>query len=411
MPEMGTARLKPGREKSVINRHPWLFSGALARVEAEHGGDVNVLAADGRWLARGYYNARSQIQVRLLTWDQDQPLDAGFWRARMQRAVEGRRRLPAWNSSSARLINAESDGLPGLVADLYVDRGSAEAVLVVQALTLGIEVRRQVLYELLPQVITPEAVPQLGTWGRLSVYERSDADTRRLEGMESRVEPVCGPEPATLTVSEDGLAFEVDVRSGHKTGLYLDQSRNRGVVARHCTGAEVLNAFAYTGGFGVHALRAGARSVTDVDTSASALAAGRRNLLRNDLPAQRREEVAGDVFQVLRRYRDAGRLFDVVVLDPPKFAQNTRQVQGATRGYKDINLLGMALLRPGGVLATFSCSGLVSADLFQKVVFGAAVDADRDVQILEPLSQAPDHPVLLSFPESSYLKGFLCRVW
>lgn len=411
MPESGTARLKPGREKSVLNHHPWLFSGAIARVEAEDGGEVDVFGADGRWLARGYYNPRSQIQIRLLTWERDTALDAGFWRSRMVRAVEGRRRLPEWNSSAARLINAEADGLPGLVADLYVDPDRRDAVLVVQALTLGIEARREKLYDLLAPVVTPEALPQLGHWERLSVFERSDADARRLEGLESRVGPVSGEGVASPTIVEDGLAFEVEVQSGHKTGLYLDQSRNRARVARYCCGAEVLNAFAYTGGFGVHALRAGAASVTDVDTSSAALAAGRRNVARNGLSVERREEVEDDVFQVLRHYRDAGRQFDAVVLDPPKFAQNTRQIQTACRGYKDINMLGMSLLRPGGILATFSCSGLVSADLFQKVVFGASVDAGREAQILEPLAQAPDHPVLLTFPESQYLKGLLCRVW
>ncbi len=411
MPEAGTVRLKPGREKSVLNRHPWLFSGAIARVEAEDGGDVDVLAADGRWLARGYYNARSQIQVRLLSWDRDVPADKQFWQNRTMRAVDGRRRLPGWNSSAVRLINAEADGLPGLVADLYADSERREAVLVVQALTLGIEARRNWLYDLLARAVTPETVPQVGPWDRLIVYERSDADARRLEGLATRTGSVSGGEPESLGVLEDGLAFEVDVKAGHKTGLYLDQSRNRARVARYCRGAEVLNAFAYTGGFGIHALRAGAEFVVDVDTSAAALAAGERNLARNGLPGQRREAVEGDVFQVLRRYRQEGRRFDVVVLDPPKFAGNTKQVQAACRGYKDINMLGLALLRPGGVLATFSCSGLVSADLFQKVVFGASVDAGREAQILEPMTQAPDHPVLLTFPESQYLKGLLCRVW
>lgn len=411
MPEAGTARLKPGREKSVINRHPWLFSGAIARVDAKDGGDVDVLAADGRWLARGYFNARSQIQIRLLNWDQDVPVDAQFWQRRVEQAIEGRRLLPDWNSGAARLISAEADGLPGLVADMYVDADQREAVLVVQALTLGIEARREWLYDLLAKLVTPEALPQLGPWDRLTVFERSDADVRRLEGLETRVGLVSGSELGPLSVLEDGLAFEVDVKAGHKTGLYLDQGRNRVRLARYCREAEVLNAFAYTGGFGVHALRAGAQSVTDVDTSAAALAAGGRNLATNGLAAERREAVEGDVFQVLRRYRQEGRRFDVVVLDPPKFASNTKQVQAACRGYKDINMLGLALLRPGGILATFSCSGLVSADLFQKVVFGASVDAGREAQILEPLSQSPDHPVLLTFPESQYLKGLLCRVW
>jgi 23S rRNA (cytosine1962-C5)-methyltransferase len=404
--------LKPGRERSVLNRHPWLFSGAIAEARCQPGEVADVYAADGRWLARGYYNPRSQIRVRLLTWDPEEAIDADFWRRRLAQAIEGRRRLPNWPSTALRLVNAEADGLPGLVADLYVDaEGSERAVLVFQSLTLGIEVRRAELLSLLAEAVTPEALPSLGRWEQLAIYERSDADVRRLEGLRSRVGPADGEEPSPVTIREDGLLFEVDVRAGHKTGLYLDQSANRIRVARYCAGAEVLNAFAYTGGFGVHALRAGATRVVDVDTSAAALEAGRRNVERNGLAATGREEIEGDVFQVLRRFRDEGRRFDVVILDPPKFAQSTQQVQAACRGYKDINLLGLGLLRPGGILATFSCSGLVSVDLFQKVVFGASVDARREVQVLEPFSQGPDHPISLTFPESQYLKGFLCRVW
>ncbi|NPV09602.1 MAG: 23S rRNA (cytosine(1962)-C(5))-methyltransferase RlmI [Anaerolineae bacterium] len=404
--------LRPERERSVLNRHPWLFSGAIAQADCPDGQVAEVFAADGRWLARGYYNSRSQIRVRLLTWDPEEAVDREFWRGRLIRALEGRRRLPGWPSTAARLVNAEADGLPGLVADLYVEAEKpGPAVLVFQALTLGIEVRREELLSLLEEVVTPEALPGQGTWRRLALYDRSDADVRRLEGLPSRVGPIAGEEPRPVAIREGGLLFEVDVRTGHKTGFYLDQSANRVRVSRYCAGADVLNAFAYTGGFGVHALGAGAATVVDVDTSAAALEAGRGNVERNRLPIERRVEVEGDVFGVLRRFRDAGRLFDVVVLDPPRFAQSARQVQAACRGYKDINLLGLGLLRPGGVLATFSCSGLVSADLFQKVVFGAAVDARREVQVLETLSQAPDHPISITFPESRYLKGLLCRVW
>jgi 23S rRNA (cytosine1962-C5)-methyltransferase len=316
-----------------------------------------------------------------------------------------------------RLINAESDGLPGLVADVYVGRADGDdgprlAVIVVQALTLGVEQRKAELAHSLEQALKPGLLPELGDWQELLVYERSDVDVRQLEGLAARSGPMVGGlPPERLVIEESGLLFRVDVLHGHKTGLYLDQRLNRSRVAAYCREADVLNCFAYNGGFSVQALAAGAARVTDVETSAAALEQGRRNTAINGLPLDRREEAAGDVFKVLRSYRDQGRQFDVVILDPPKFARRAGQVQAACRGYKDINLLAMGILREGGTLVTFSCSGLVPAELFQKVVFGAAVDAGRDVQILESLSQAPDHPVLLTFPESRYLNGFICRVW
>jgi 23S rRNA (cytosine1962-C5)-methyltransferase len=227
---------------------------------------------------------------------------------------------------------------------------------------------------------------------------------RKEVGLLRGVEP-----PALLEIVEEGHRFLVDVRAGHKTGFYLDQRDNRRKVSRYCVGADVLNVFAYTGGFGVYAGQAGARSVVNVDTSAEALSLAERNLDLNGCQTQ--EMVTGDAFQVLRDYRDQGRSFDLVVLDPPKFATSRAQVMDASRGYKDLNLLALQLLRPGGHLVTFSCSGLVSADLFQKIVFGASVDAGRDAQIVEWLAQGSDHPVLLTFPESAYLKGFICRVW
>jgi 23S rRNA (cytosine1962-C5)-methyltransferase len=242
------------------------------------------------------------------------------------------------------------------------------------------------------------------------IYARDEADVRRKEGLPLETRSLWGAEPPDrVEIVEHGHRFFVDLRRGHKTGFYLDQRPNRLRTAAYCPEARVLNAFAYSGGFGVYAGRAGARSVVNVDTSAEALALAEDNLALNDCPAQ--EMVAGDVFQVLRDYRDGGRTFDLAILDPPKFARSRGEVANASRGYKDVNLLAMQLLRPGGLLVTFSCSGLVSADLFQKIVFGASVDAGRDVQILEHLRQGADHPVLLTFPESAYLKGLLCRVW
>ena len=411
MPEAGRVVLRPGRERSVRNGHPWLFSGGIASADCVDGEIAEVFGADGRWLACGYYNGRSQIRLHLLSWDEGEAIDEAFWRSRIRRAIEARRRLPGLDGTALRLVNAESDGLPGLVVDLYADADSRRAVLVLQALTLGIDRRKSALAAILVDEVMPEALPAVGGWQGLSVYERSDVDVRRLEGLNPAAGPLVGEMPPDyVTIREGRARLLVDVKRGHKTGLYLDQRHNRASVASYCGGAEVLNCFAYTGGFSVQALLAGAETVTDVDSSADALDLGRRNAEMNDC-SDKRAQIDGDVFEVLRRLRNQGRSFAAIILDPPKFAHRADQVQAACRGYKDINLLALRLIRPGGILATFSCSGLVSADLFQKVVFGAALDAGRDAQILEFMSQGPDHPIALTFPEAHYLKGLLCRVW
>jgi 23S rRNA (cytosine1962-C5)-methyltransferase len=392
-----TVILKPGREKPIHNRHPWIFSGAIRRIEGtvEDGDLIHVTDSRGRYLATGYLNRRSQIVVRLLTWDPNEEVDTAFWRRRLARAIEGRASLfqnPA--TDAYRLVHAEADGLPGLVVDRYGEW------LVVQCLTLGMARRRD---EIVSILAGSASAPR-------GIYARDDADVRKKEGLALETGVLWGEEPPDLVeFVEQGRHFLVDLRLGHKTGFYLDQRDNRRKASAVCSGAEVLNVFAYTGGFGVYAGQAGASSVVNVDSSYEALSLAEKNLALNDCKPQ--ELIAGDAFQILRDYRDQGRGFDVVILDPPKFATSKAQIMDASRGYKDINLLALQLLRPGGYLVTFSCSGLVSADLFQKIVFGASVDAERDVQILERLDQGPDHPVLLAFPESAYLKGLLCRVW
>jgi len=394
-PDRPSVRLKPGRERSVLRRHPWVFSGAIAGTTGSPGaGDlVDVHSATGDWLARGYYNRRSGIRVRILTW-QPEEITPAFWRERLEATIARRTALGSVEDDEAcRLVHAESDGMPGLIVDRYGDW------LVLQSDTAGADAVKPLLSTLLMDLL-----------GARGVYERSDADVRQQEGLAPSTGVLAGDEPPDrLIIREGELRFLVDLRTGHKTGFYLDQRENRRRVAAYCRGAEVLNAFAYTGGFGVHAAAAGARSVVNLDASADALAICAENWRLNgfDVPA---ENVVGDAFQELRRFRDAGRAFDVAILDPPKFAFSRAQVEAATRGYKDVNMLAMRLLRPGGYLCTFSCSGLVSEDLFQKVLFGASLDAGREVRILERLSQAPDHPVLLTFPEGAYLKGFICRV-
>jgi 23S rRNA (cytosine1962-C5)-methyltransferase len=399
-----TIVLKPDRDKPVRNRHPWIFSGAIDRTEGQvRDGDlVRVTDSQGKYLATGYVNRRSQIVVRLLTWDAGEPVDRGFWRRRLERAIAGRVQLAADPATNAyRLVHAEADGLPGLVVDRYGDW------LVVQCLTLGMARRREEIVDLLAGLLSS---PGQGERPPIGFYARDDAEVRRKEGLDTETGPLWGREPPDrVEIVEHGRRFLVDVKRGHKTGFYLDQRENRLRTAAYCSGAKVLNAFAYTGAFGVYAGQAGAGSVINLDTSLEALTLAEENLALNDCPPQ--ELILGDVFQVLRDYRAQGVKFDLVIVDPPKFATSRANVPDASRGYKDLNLLGLQLLRPGGFLVTFSCSGLVSADLFQKIVFGASVDARREAQIVERLAQGPDHPVLLTFPESAYLKGLVCRVW
>lgn len=394
---MAIIRLKSGKEKPVLHRHPWVFSGAIARVDGspQPGDTVEVQSSRGEFLARGYYNPRSQIAVRLLTWDLSEAVDAGFWRRRLQAAIDRRRSLAESEDTTAyRLVNAESDGLPGLIVDRYGEW------LVLQALTLGIDRCKPVLVDLLQELLAPRGI-----------YERSDVDVRPREGLEAQSGTLAGDAPdEDLVIQEHGLRFRVDLVRGHKTGFYLDQRDNRRKLAAYCRNQEVLDAFSYTGAFGVYAGAAGARRITHLDSSAEALQRAEENAALNGQSDDLHEYVEGDAFRVLRTFRDQGRAFDLVILDPPKFAFSRAQVDAATRGYKDINMLGMRLLRPGGNLCTFSCSGAVSEELFQKVLFGASIDVGREARIVERLGPGEDHPVLLAFPEAAYLKGFVCRV-
>jgi 23S rRNA (cytosine1962-C5)-methyltransferase len=393
-----TVVLKRNRARPVLQRHPWVFSGAVGQIEGEvaDGDVVEVRDAGRNWLARGYINRRSQIVVRLLTWQPDEPVDRAFWRRRLEQAIAARRSLADDATTTAyRLVHAESDYLPGLIVDRYAEW------LVVQFLTLGTERWKEELVSLFVGLVG----------GVRGVYERSDVEVRAKEGLQPRTGLVWGEEPQELVeILENGHRFLVDVRQGHKTGFYLDQRENRARLSAFCAGAEVLDVFAYTGAFGLYAAAGGASRVTLIDSSSSALDLARRTFALNGLDSPAVEYVEGDVFSALRGYRAQGRRFDVVVLDPPKLAHSQREVKHAARAYKDVNLLAFQLLRPGGVLFTFSCSGAVSADLFQKIVFGAAVDAEREAQIVGTLSQGADHPVALTCPEGAYLKGLICRV-
>jgi len=393
-----TVVLKRAHARPILQRHPWVFSGAIERIEGEvaDGDLVEVRDAGHNWLARGLLNRQSQIAVRLLTWQQDEAVDHAFWRERLERAVAARRSLANSQATTAyRLVHAESDYLPGLIVDRYGEW------LVVQFLALGIERHKEELVDLLAGTVD----------GVRGIYERSDVEVRSKEGLGQCAGRLWGEEPPELVeVLENGCRFLVDVRRGHKTGFYLDQRENRARLPAFCDGAEVLDVFAYTGGFGVYAAAGKATQVTLVESSAPALELARRNLVVNGFEGCSVECEEGDAFSVLRGYRAHGRRFDVAVLDPPKFAHSRREVERAARAYKDVNLLALQLLRPGGALFTSSCSEAVSADLFQKIVFGAAVDAGREAQIVGYLAQGADHPVALTFPEGAYLKGLLCRV-
>jgi len=386
--------LKAGREKPVRNAHPWVFSGAIDRIagHAPNGDTIDVVDADGEFLARGLLNRQSQIVVRLFTWTSGEDLDLARITARIAAADARRQRDLPPGTTAYRAVFSESDGLPGLVVDRYGN------VLVIQISTLGLQRRKESVVAALNAVFAPTAI-----------IERADAETHAREGLATTNGTLSGDPPSELEITEHGLRFSVDLVRGQKTGFYLDQRENRRRVAAYCAGARVLNCFAYTGSFAAYAAANGAEQVINVDSAAEALRVAETNMTLNGFTRPKDEYLTGDVFRVLREYRERDERFDVIILDPPKFAHSADQVQRATRGYKDINLIALQLLRPGGILATFSCSGAISADLFQKVVFGASVDAKRPAQIVERLTQAPDHPVLLSFPESEYLKGLVCR--
>ena len=394
---MARVVLKQGREKSLLRRHPWVFSGAIERVDGDPqvGETVDITTADGRMLGRGAYSPRSQIAVRIWSFDPSEEIDASFFRARLQRAMSARTWLTQAGTTNAyRLVNAESDGLPGLVVDQYA------GYLVCQFLSAGAQAWRGTIAQALA-----ELVPCRG------IFERSDTDARAKEGLPLSTGLLQGEAPPELVeIHEGDCRFLVDVIHGHKTGFYLDQRENRAIAAAYCRDKQVLNCFSYTGAFGIWALRKGAAVVTNVECSGEALALAHRHLLLNGLDPRAAETVEGDVFNELRRFRDAGRQFDVIILDPPKFADSAAQIPAASRGYKDINLLAFKLLRPQGVLFTFSCSGVLPLELFQKIVADAALDAGRWVHLVGRLGQAADHPVLLSFPEGNYLKGLICRV-
>ncbi len=388
--------IRAGREKSLLRRHPWIFSGSMAsfRGAVKPGETVEVVNQAGEFMARAAYNPVSQIIGRVWTWDPDEQVDAGLLARRLERAITARQQASKLIQSNAmRLVHAESDGIPGLIVDRY------DEIIVIQVLTAGVELWRGELIEIIQKLTNPK-----------TIYERSDADVRQLEGLPSRKGLVAGSEiNDPVMINENGLQYLVDIVDGHKTGFYLDQRDNRSLARSIAKDQRILDCFSYTGGFAVNCILGGAQEVTLVESSNSALDQAVRNLQLNKLEVEKAICMEQDVFKYLRALRDRGVAYDMIILDPPKFAATIAQAQRAARGYKDINLLAFKLLKPGGYLLTFSCSGGVSEELFQKIVADAALDAEAQATIIKRLHQAEDHPVALSFPEGAYLKGFLIQ--
>ena len=387
---MKIIRLREGKERSLRRHHPWVFQGSVERGKADPGETVRVESSEGQFLCWGAFSPSSMIRVRAWTFDEAERVDHAFFKRRIARALALRARLPI-ESDGVRLVHGEADGLPGLIVDRYGE------VLSAQFLSAGMERWRDALADIL-----------LAATGCPRLYERSDSGVRALEGLEPRAGWLRGDGPTDLVIREHGWRLHLDVAEGHKTGFYLDQRDNRALFARwvrHFGLQRVLNCYCYTGGFSVAALAGGAQQVVSVDSSAPALDKARANVALNGFDAARHEALDADVNAFLRQQLQAGASFDAIVLDPPKFAPTASHAERAARAYKDINRLALKLLAPGGLLLTFSCSGGVGAELFHKIVAGAAADAGVDGALLQRLEGAPDHPTTLVFPEGEYLKG------
>ena len=390
-------KLNPGREKSLLRRHVWIFSGAVADYpgEAAPGETVEVFDAKNNFLARAAYSPDSQLIARVWTFDRDEQIDEAFFARRIKAAVEYRHFLKLDDpKGGCRLINSEADGLPGLVVDRYA------GVLVIQITSAGIEFHRDTIVKLLAEIT-----------GAASIYERSDVSVRAKEGLAERSGLLYGAQPPNpVIIEENGARFAVDVRHGQKSGFYFDQRCARAAVAAYADGRTVLNAFSYTGAFAVSALLAGAGHVINIDSSAPALKQAAHNLEMNKIKPERYENRTADVFTELRRLVEEGRKFDLVILDPPKFIESQKALVRGCRAYQDIARLGYRLLNPGGLLFNFSCSGLMTPELFQKITADAALDAGVRARLVRHLEQAPDHPVSLAVPDGFYQKGLVTRI-
>lgn len=389
--------LKEGREKSLRRKHPWVFSKAVNKIKGNPmvGDTVDIFDSKEKWLAVGAYSPDSQIRVRVWSFKPNTPIDTAFFKARLRSAQQRRDWFISRDQLTGyRLIAGESDGLPGITIDRYDD------IIVCQLLSAGADFHRHSLVAALNELY-PDCY----------IYERSDVDVRKKEGLPLVTGWLGKEKPSTeVQIKEHGISIHVDVASGHKTGFYLDQRDSRQAAGIYAKDRTVLNCFSYTGTFSLHCVANGAKHVTNVDVSQQALDLAKRNHELNDLPMDNVDFVKEDVFKLLRQYKAEGKKFDMIILDPPKFVDSKAQLTSACRGYKDINMIAMQILNPGGTLLTFSCSGLLEAGLFQKVVADAALDAHKNVYFVERLQQAADHPISSNYPEGYYLKGLICQV-
>jgi 23S rRNA (cytosine1962-C5)-methyltransferase len=390
--------LKKGKEKAVLQRHPWVFSGAIERVKGKpaNGDIVKLLDAQNRFMAYGFYNDQSRVALRLLEWDETVTVDDNWFRQKVATAVESRNYvLQSGKTNTCRLIFSEADYLPGLIVDKYAD------YLSVQILTSGIQNNIAVIIDELQQLLQPKGI-----------YDKSDASSRAHEGLETANEVLAGnPPPEIVQVKENGIIYGINIAEGQKSGFYCDQRDNRHLLAAYVQDKAVLDCFCYTGGFTLNSLQQGAATVTSVDSSALAIDTLRQNIELNGLDVNKHTAVQSDVNKQLRRFKEEGQMFDVIVLDPPKYAPSRSALVRASRAYKDLNRIAMLLLNKGGLLATFSCSGAMDIDNFKQVLAWAALDAGKQVQFIHQFCQPEDHPVRASFPEGEYLKGLLCRVY
>lgn len=393
--KMSKVYLKKDRDKSLKRKHPWIFSGAIERTDSQIkiGETVNVISSSGKIIGKGAYSPDSQIRVRMWTFNPDEEIDAAFFRKKIFDAIELRKQLINVDTNAYRIINAENDGLPGVIVDKYGEYLSC------QFLSAGAEFRKQEIVNCLVETLNPK-----------SIYERSDSDVRLKEGLTHSSSLLYGePVPDLIEINENGLKFLVDIKAGHKTGFYLDQRDNRLLLSSFVKDKIVLNCFSYTGAFTVYALNSGVKEVTSIDTSLPALEMLNKNVELNNLDTSKCNNLNDDTFKVLRKFRDERKTFDVIILDPPKFAESVSQIQQASRGYKDINLLAIKLLNPGGILFTFSCSGHITTDLFNKIVSDAALDSGKEVRVVKYLTQSTDHIIAPNFPEGLYLKGLVLK--
>lgn len=394
---MAEARLKKGKEKAVKQLHPWVFSGALDTVKGNpiNGEIISVTDANGDFLAKGFFNNQSRVAVRLLEWKKEVELDEGWWRQRIAKAVKAREDLlHSGHTNVCRIIFSEADYLPGLIVDKYAD------FLSVQIHTAGIENIKPILLDELQKQLNPKGI-----------FDRSDASARAHEGLEPSHGILAGAAPPEyVEVLENGIKYLINISEGQKSGFFCDQRSNRRIVAEHSKGKRVLDCFSYSGGFSLNCLSLGAAEVISVDSSALAIETLNKNIELNNFNKSRHQAIQSDVNKQLRSFRESDEKFDIVILDPPKYAPTRSALDKASRAYKDLNRIGMSLLNSGGLLATFSCSGAVDINHLKQILAWAALDAGKEIQFIYQFCQPEDHPVRASFPEGEYLKGLFCRV-